>query len=54
MYGQAVFLYGSIDTVSESDASLNLYDFMVEPFPRPYRTYFEGITLISPDRAEPA
>lgn len=32
MYGQDAFLYGSIGTVSESDASLDLYDFMVEPF----------------------
>ena len=31
MYGGDVLLYGSIGTVSESDASLNLYDFMVEP-----------------------
>jgi hypothetical protein len=32
MYGHDVLLYGSIGTVSESDASLNLYDFMVEPY----------------------
>jgi hypothetical protein len=32
MYGDDVLLYGSIGTVSESDASLKLYDFMVEPF----------------------
>lgn len=30
MYGDDVLLYGSIGTVSESDASLTLYDFMVE------------------------
>jgi hypothetical protein len=30
MYGQDALLYGSIATVSESDASFNLYDFMVE------------------------
>ena len=32
MYGRDVLLYGSIGTVSESDASINLYDFMVEPY----------------------
>jgi len=32
MYGHDVLLDGSIGTVSESEASLNLYDFMVEPF----------------------
>ena len=32
MYGHGAFLYGSIGTVSESGASLELYDFMVEPF----------------------
>lgn len=32
MYGQDVLLYGSIGTVSESDASLSLYDFMVTPY----------------------
>lgn len=32
MYGHDAFLYGSIGTVSESEASLDLYDFMVEPF----------------------
>jgi hypothetical protein len=32
MYGHDALLYGSIGTVLESDASLNLYDFMVEPF----------------------
>lgn len=32
MYGHDALLYGSIGTVSESDASLDLYDFMVEPF----------------------
>lgn len=32
MYGHDVLLYGSIGTVSESDVSLNLYDFMVEPY----------------------
>lgn len=32
MYGQDALLYGSIATVSESDASFNLYDFMVEPY----------------------
>jgi hypothetical protein len=32
MYGHDVLLYGSIGTISESDASLNLYDFMVEPY----------------------
>jgi hypothetical protein len=32
MYGHDALLYGSIGTVSESDSSLNLYDFMVEPF----------------------
>jgi hypothetical protein len=32
MYGRDALLYGSIGTVSESDASLNLYDFMVEPY----------------------
>jgi len=32
MYGHDAFLYGSIGTVSETDASLHLYDFMVEPF----------------------
>jgi hypothetical protein len=31
-YGHDVLLYGSIGTVSESEASLNLYDFMVEPY----------------------
>ena len=32
MYGHDAFLYGSIGTVSESDASFDLYDFVVEPF----------------------
>jgi hypothetical protein len=32
MYGQDVLLYGSIATISESEASFNLYDFMVEPY----------------------
>lgn len=32
MYGDDAFLYGSLGTVSESDASLDLYDFMAEPF----------------------
>ena len=32
MYGRDVLLYGSIGTVSESEASLSLYDFMVEPY----------------------
>ena len=32
MYGREVLLYSSIGTVSESDASFNLYDFMVEPY----------------------
>jgi hypothetical protein len=32
MYGHDALLYGSIGTVSESDASLDLYDFMVEPY----------------------
>ena len=32
MYGHDVLLYGSIGTVSESEASLSLYDFMVEPY----------------------
>ena len=32
MYGREALLYGSIATVSESDASFNLYDFMVEPY----------------------
>ena len=32
MYGHDVLLYGSIGTVSESEASLKLYDFMVEPY----------------------
>ncbi|MGA8078360.1 MAG: hypothetical protein WB868_13365 [Xanthobacteraceae bacterium] len=32
MYGQDALLYGAIGTVSESDASLNLYDFMVAPY----------------------
>jgi hypothetical protein len=32
MYGHDVLLYGAIATVSESDASLKLYDFMVEPY----------------------
>lgn len=32
MYGRDVLLYGSIGTVSASDASLDLYEFMVEPY----------------------
>lgn len=32
MYGRDALLYGSIGTVSESEASLNLYDFMVAPY----------------------
>jgi hypothetical protein len=32
MYGNDVLLYGTIGTVSESNASLHLYDFMVEPY----------------------
>ena len=32
MYGNDVLLYGTIATVSESEASLELYDFMVEPY----------------------
>ncbi len=32
MYGRDVLLYGTIGTVSESAASLELYDFMVEPY----------------------
>jgi hypothetical protein len=32
MYGQDALLYGSIATISESEASFNLYDFMVEPY----------------------
>jgi hypothetical protein len=32
MCGNDVLLYGAIATVSESDASLKLYDFMVEPY----------------------
>ena len=32
MFGHDVLLYGSIGTVSESDASFELYDFMVEPY----------------------
>jgi hypothetical protein len=32
MYDDDVLLYGSIATVSETEASLNLYDFMVEPY----------------------
>ena len=32
IYGHDVLLYGSIGTVSESDVSLELYDFMVEPY----------------------
>lgn len=32
MYGSDVLLYGSIGTVSESEVSLELYDFMVEPY----------------------
>jgi hypothetical protein len=32
MYGHDALLYGSIGTVSETEASLNLYDFMVEPY----------------------
>lgn len=31
-YGHNVLLYGSIGTASESDPSLNLYDFMVGPY----------------------
>jgi hypothetical protein len=32
MYGHDALLYGVIGTVSESEASLTLYDFMVEPY----------------------
>jgi hypothetical protein len=32
MFGDDVLLYGAIGTVSESEASLNLYDFMVGPY----------------------
>lgn len=32
MYGNDVLLYGTIGTVSETPASLNLYDFMIEPY----------------------
>jgi hypothetical protein len=32
MYGDGVLLYGAIGTVSESAASMELYDFMVEPY----------------------
>ena len=32
MFGQDVLLYGSIGTVSESGTSLDLYDFIVEPY----------------------
>ncbi len=32
MYGRDVLLYGAIGTVSESAPSLDLYDFMVEPY----------------------
>jgi hypothetical protein len=32
MCGYDMLLYGTIGTVSERDASLNLYDFMVEPY----------------------
>jgi len=32
MFGSNVLLYGSIGTVSESAASLDLYDFVVEPY----------------------
>jgi hypothetical protein len=45
MYGRDVLLYGSIGTVSESEASLNLYDFMVEPYLArfaPVREFFLG------------
>jgi hypothetical protein len=45
MYGDDVLLYGSIGTVSESDASLDLYDFMVEPYLAsfvPVREFFLG------------
>jgi hypothetical protein len=45
MYGHDVLLDGSIGTISESDASLNLYDFMVEPYLArfaPVREFFLG------------
>ena len=32
VYGHDVLLYGSIGTISKSKASLNLYDFIVEPY----------------------
>ncbi len=32
IYGHDVLLYGSIATVSESDPSMELYDFIVEPY----------------------
>jgi len=32
LYGHDALLYGVIGTVSESEASLTLYDFMVEPY----------------------
>lgn len=45
LYGRDVLLYGSIGTVSESEASLSLYDFMVEPYLArfaPVREFFLG------------
>jgi hypothetical protein len=44
MYGRDAFLYGSIGTVSETDASLDLYDFMVEPFLARF-THLHGLFL---------